>query len=250
MITEFSERMKTYEKEMDYAVDTSKYVVMRLDWHGFSKFTKWFARPFDDRILNAMILTAEDVMLEFNAVTAFTQSDEITLIFEPSENFIFNGRLSKLLSLTAWLASARFNFYLDEENKRFLGTDTDKSEKLGNAYFDSRIMSMPSDTEAFNMFLWRTKDCMKNSKNTFSQTYVSHKSLQWLTAEEWITLCNEETGNDWNKLDDVYKYGCMIKKENYELSPDVVRTRTIRISQQYFFNDECIELALCKRLGI
>jgi hypothetical protein len=54
-------------------------------------------------------------------------------------------------------------------------------------------MEMPSEIEAFNMLLWRTKDCQKNSKNTFAQEFVSHKELQNLTAEESIKLCKNKT---------------------------------------------------------
>jgi hypothetical protein len=50
--------------------------------------------------------------------------------------------------------------------------------KLGKAYFDSRLMELPSDIEAFNMLLWRMRDCEKNSKNTFAQEYISHRELQ------------------------------------------------------------------------
>jgi len=44
----------------------------------------------------------------------------------------------------------------------------------------------------------------------------AHKKLQKLTGPEQVALCLEETGKDWNKIDEKYKYGIIVKKEQYE----------------------------------
>lgn len=73
-----STRIKTYENKERIPYD--EHIVVRLDGHKFSKFTKNLKKPFDSVFAEVMENTAEDLMKEFNAVTAYHQSDEITLI--------------------------------------------------------------------------------------------------------------------------------------------------------------------------
>ena len=44
-----------------------------------------------------------------NALIGYTQSDEISLILSDTKNPIFNGRVSKLNSVIASMATAKFN---------------------------------------------------------------------------------------------------------------------------------------------
>lgn len=58
--------------------------------------------------------TAADLVTSFNAVCAYTQSDEITLVFAPvdteaKQTAMFSGRVQKISTLLAGYASARFN---------------------------------------------------------------------------------------------------------------------------------------------
>ena len=249
-MSEFSTRMKKYEKEQDHKIDTSKYIVVRLDGHGFSKFTQWFTKPFDNRIISAMQNTAIDLVEAFNAVTAYVQSDEITLLLLPDDNMIFKWRTWKLLSLMAWFTSTRFNYWLNDAIVNEYAYDKDfLDKKVGIAYFDARIMELPNETEAFNMFLWRMKDCVKNSKNSFVQAYMPHKELQGLTSDELVVFCLDVTWKDWNNLSDEYKYGYLIKKENYINDEWFERTRITAIPwHNYGFNENDFNLVLCKRV--
>ncbi len=76
-------RIKKYEKESEYIIPYSNYIIVRVDGHKFSKFTKGFKKPFDSIIVETMENTAKDLFVEFNAVTAYVQSDEITLVIPP-----------------------------------------------------------------------------------------------------------------------------------------------------------------------
>jgi len=78
------DEMKAAEADTCAAVvDVSRPVVVRLDGHCFSTFTRGFDRPYDLRIHRAMVGTATDLLERFGAVTAYTESDEISLIFPP-----------------------------------------------------------------------------------------------------------------------------------------------------------------------
>ena len=57
------DQMKRYEVETcDAVVDRSRPVVVRLDGHCFSTFTRGFDRPYDMRIHRAMVATATDLL--------------------------------------------------------------------------------------------------------------------------------------------------------------------------------------------
>src|SRR4051812_23385307 len=107
-----ADRMKKYEASHDYTLPPTSPAILRLDGHGFSKFTAHFCRPFDQRIHDAMIATCADLLHFFPpAIVAYTQSDEITLVF-PNGVQSFNDRIQKLVSLAASYCSVRFNVHL------------------------------------------------------------------------------------------------------------------------------------------
>lgn len=96
------DEMKQYEAaSCDAVVDMSLPCVVRLDGHCFHTFTRGFRRPYDIRIHTAMVATATDLLERFQAVTAYTESDEISLLFPPSEaenaSLPFNGRVQKIV---------------------------------------------------------------------------------------------------------------------------------------------------------
>merc|ERR550525_2009160 len=76
--------MKAYEEigKASKSVNHSEPLIVRLDGHCFSTFTKGFVRPFDVNLHRAMVLTTADLVNRFHAQTGYTQSDEITLIWD------------------------------------------------------------------------------------------------------------------------------------------------------------------------
>ena len=76
-------RLKGYEKAFETRIDAEDFIVCRIDGHKFSKYTKGMKKPFDSILSNTMVKTTEALVEKFGAVTGYTQSDEITLIFAP-----------------------------------------------------------------------------------------------------------------------------------------------------------------------
>jgi tRNA(His) 5'-end guanylyltransferase len=74
------DRMKMYENQCELVVPPESHIIARIDGHHFSKFTKKFKKPFDDILSETMRLTTKDLLNEFQAVSGYTQSDEITLV--------------------------------------------------------------------------------------------------------------------------------------------------------------------------
>lgn len=213
-------RMKRYEASYDFTLPSESPAVLRLDGHGFSRFTSHFCRPFDERIHGAMVSTCEDLLHFFpRATVAYTQSDEITLVF-PHGVQSFNERVQKLSSLSASYCSVRFNLHLSALLSSNPEPKVKESayEALGSAHFDARFFVVPSAEEALNCLLWRCKgDAMRNSVNAFARTLFSTKEMHKKTTERLREMIEQESGTTFE--DSVPKWaieGSLVKREQFE----------------------------------
>lgn len=130
--------------------------VVRLDGRGFSKYTKKmkFNKPFDNDLIQIMQNVTADLMKQTQASFGYTQSDEISLVYMP-ERMMFNGRIEKICSVFASLASVSFNLNLAKQYEK--QNNPEKIEKSNSLMpiFDCRVFSVPSKEEALNVVLWR-----------------------------------------------------------------------------------------------
>ena len=201
-ILPLGDRMKEYEKQCDYTIVSDCWFVVRLDMRAGHTFTRGLNKPFDDRYIQSMIETTEYLVREFHSFTAYTQSDEITLLFGPQDELIFRGRIQKINSIFASTASAMFL-------KSFLQKKPD-CDRIPT--FDSRIIILPSREEAFNNLMWRCRDCVKNSIASLAQAHFSHRKLHGLHGTEMKQLLVKEKNINWDEMDPVKKYGVIVKK--------------------------------------
>jgi len=279
------DRLKFYESRWEESISAKDHIVIRIDGHKFSKYTKGFKRPFDEILSKAMEQTTTELVKEFQAVVGYTQSDEITLVIPspkptkvhynklPTEqNHAYNGRVQKMASLASGFATMAFNRVMNKlitefgyslmkgeyslEDNKYLN---DIEDKIGSAWFDARVYSVDSDIEAFNSVLWRVRDAEKNSRSMFAQAYCKHKDLQNMTGKEQVQFCLDTTGEDWGKVDDRYKYGILVKKEKYikftrgeDLNrfcgkqQATERTRLVSFSKHLTFSEENVEMIMNK----
>ena len=213
-------RMKSYEAQFDQTLPLDKPIILRLDGHGFSRFTSHFARPFDERIHTAMISTCANLLHFFpRATVAYTQSDEITLVF-PEGVQSFNERVQKLCSLSASYCSVRFNKHLAEALKAIPKPEVkgDVEEVLGTAHFDARFFPVPDIAEALNNLIWRCRnDAVRNSVSAFARTMYSTKEMNGKKTKDLVNMMLEEKSVRFEEA--VPKWaieGCLIKREQYE----------------------------------
>merc|ERR1719229_170009 len=169
--------MKGYEEagKASLCVNHCEPLIVRLDGHCFSTFTKGFVRPFDENLHRAMVLTTADLVERFHAQTGYTQSDEITLIWDAalkeetedesselktendSENVkvvsqkkkrkkqshpesrvhLFGGRTTKISSVLSGFCSARFNYHLTQMSNEGVFED----EKVYKKHIQQRVIS-------------------------------------------------------------------------------------------------------------
>lgn len=147
---ELDEKMRVFETTHDLCVLPGLYMVARLDGRSFTRLTKdvhKFQAPYDERFRDLMLDTCEHLMVTFSAVYAYTQSDEISLLF-PLQCELFHRKLRKLNSVLAGEASATFSLGLGA-----IGC------------FDCRICELPGAPLVIDYFRWRNEDAHRNALN-------------------------------------------------------------------------------------
>jgi tRNA(His) guanylyltransferase len=206
---DFGNRMKAYE-----AAETERYfmpllpVYARLDGRCFSAFTDGMECPFDLRITNAMIETTKYLVEETQARIGYTQSDEISLVWQQDRydaELFFNGKIHKLCSVLAGLASVKFysvcmrDTFLAERATRLLPV------------FDCRVFQLPNQTEAANAFLWREKDATKNAISMAARTFYSHHQLHGKSSAEMQEMIFQK-GQNFNDYPTFFKRGTFVRR--------------------------------------
>ena len=194
------DRMKAYEnKYTSEKFSKDQPLVLRFDGRSFSKFTKSFDRPFDQRITDAMIVASKSLISETNAKIVYTQSDEITAAYPSLTNPLsereFVGKQHKILSVYTSIVTAYFN---NEISKHI--------DKL--AYFDCRGFNVPDEGEAVNAVIWRIQDARRNAVSSSYRWTFGHKNMQNKSCK----TMKEELGEIYTKLPHQFKYGVMINK--------------------------------------
>lgn len=176
---DFDAKMRLYETAADQFVPPDLYIVARLDGRGFTKLTKEtldLEKPFSVEFRDVMIQTVKHMMnCGFNIQYAYTQSDEISLLFQQDDQS-FNRKYRKLLSILAGEASAAF---------------THAIHHVG--VFDCRLCILPNLDLVTDYFLWRAEDGHRNSLNAYCYWKLREqgktvteatKSLQKLSVSE------------------------------------------------------------------
>jgi tRNA(His) guanylyltransferase len=124
------------------------WVVLRLDGRGFTKFTgPRFEKPFDARFHGWMVQASQVLLEELQALYAYTESDEISLLF-PRAWDLFDRELEKAVSISAGIASTAFSLGCGER-----------------ATFDSRAWLGAEDAQVVDYFRWRQADATRCALN-------------------------------------------------------------------------------------
>jgi tRNA(His) 5'-end guanylyltransferase len=189
-------RMKQYEAATEINLEPSQPVILRLDGHAFSKFTAPFSKPFDERLHKAMVRTCADLLDCYPAATlAYTQSDEITLIF-PNGVESFNDRAMKIVTLAAGFCSVHFYSHLITALAESPDPPLKKDiRSLPLPYFDGRIFNVPTVEECLNNVLWRCRgDAVRNSVSAFARSFFSTRELHGKNQEEMVEMVRREKG--------------------------------------------------------
>lgn len=165
-------------------------VVIRLDGHAFRTYTRKLDKPFDARLVQAMDAVTRFLVEETKADVGYTQSDEISLAFMSGAKLPFSGRILKICSLWAGMASAKLNEAVAEAGI---------SRSNGMPYFDCRISNRDTLEDLADYFLWRETDGMRNSTAMLAQSLFSKKEL-FKVNQEGMREMLRRRGCPWEHL--------------------------------------------------
>jgi tRNA(His) guanylyltransferase len=150
---DLDKKLRVYETAHDVFVLPGMYMIARIDGRGFTRLTNEihkFKAPFDDRFRDYMIETTIHLMnCGFKVIYGYTESDEISLLFDLNEN-TFARKHRKYNSILAGEASAKFTSLLG-----------------AIAVFDCRICALPSKELVIDYFRWRNEDAHRNALNAY-----------------------------------------------------------------------------------
>ena len=231
---DFGDRMKSYEAAYMQRTVPRVPLVIRVDGCHFHSFTRGMAKPFDPILTKTM----QDTMLAMckeitGAVFGYTQSDEITVVCRLADpvnmSEYYEGRVQKILSITASKATLNFNRWFMRNVKEY-GQEPDRypgaadpdvyRRRLMGAEFDSRVMNIP-DMDLYNCLIWRQSDATRNSVSMLAQSHYTQRELQGKKRPEMMDMLMLEKGVNWNDLDTVKKRGaCCYRKDTGRKRPE------------------------------
>ena len=207
---ELDSKMRVFETTHDHMILPGIHIVARIDGRGFTRLTKevhQFEAPFDMKFRDYMIKTAEHLMqCGFQVVYAFTQSDEISLLFHLGEE-VFSRKARKYNSILAGEASAKFSLLLN-----------------GHAAFDCRLCLLPSIDLVIDYFRWRNEDAHRNALNAHCYWMLRKEGQSATQATSYLSgksvgFKNDllfERGINFNELPSWQKRGIGLYWEEFE----------------------------------
>lgn len=214
MIDKMGDRLKMFEGiEAGRILIPNLPICVRVDGRAFHTFTRGMNRPYDERMSKAMIETMKYLVKKTDACIGYVQSDEISLVLSDTKEPLFGGRVQKLTSIIAAMATAKFN---DEIHKSF----PDKPL----AEFDCRVWNVPNRTEAANTILWREFDATKNSISMAARSVYSDNQLLNKNSSDKQEMLWQK-GINWDKYPVFFKRGTYARRVVIErkLTPDELK---------------------------
>ena len=183
---------------------------------------------------------AWSAMTKYNAVSGYTQSDEITLIWpacdvERGQLHPFAGRQQKMVSLVAAHVSVEFNRLLG----RFKPTAPDDA---WTATFDARLL-VPESTNASiltDLVLWcSVGDCHRNAVHMHAMAHFSHRQLQKKSVVDMMATGQSpgvlaEAGVSFNARPMWERHGVLLKRRTVPVP--AISEATCWRTQPYVFS--------------
>jgi len=206
------ERCKLYEGRTGTSLIPGLFTLARLDGRAFHTFTKGMTRPYSEEIQASMIAAAKALVKDSFADIAYTQSDEITLLWSTGIE-LFDGRVQKIASVLSGLASSAFTISM-------LGFDPERTRTF-LPHFDCRLWQVPATEDVRDVFLWREADATKNSLTMAAQVYYSHQELHEKNSADKHNMLHAK-GVNWNDFPVHFKRGIYVRRvtEDRTLTPE------------------------------
>lgn len=201
---DLGDRMKRYERASERHLTPRCPVIVRVDGRAFHTFTRGCDRPFDRRIVDAMLIGAMRTAADMQGFTiGYVQSDEASFLLTDTSTLEtqpwFDYDQAKVVSIAASLMTAHFG--------RAYGGD-----RL--AFFDARAFTVPAD-DVPNYFLWRMRDWERNSVQMLAGAHFSHRDLHGKKVPDMHEMLHAK-GINWADLPAQLKNGTIIQGTSAE----------------------------------
>ena len=190
MINLLNKRMQQYyEEPAKHRLTRRTPVIVRVDGRAFHTFTHSFQKPFDQRLIDAMIISATEVAGEMQGFKlAYIQSDEASFVMTDYDTLQtdawFGYVQAKVETISASIMTAAFARCM-----RLAGISTP-------AYFDARAFNIP-ESDVANYFLGRAKNWHRNSISMFARSFFSHSQLRNKRIREIHEMLHS-VGRNWS----------------------------------------------------
>jgi tRNA(His) guanylyltransferase len=194
--TELGDRMKQHEAAARFMLPRRTYSIIRCDGKAFHSYLRGAEKPFDFEFMADMDEVTRNLCKQIaGSVFAYTQSDEISVLLADFGSVHaepwFGGNVQKMASVSAAIATSSLG-----------------AIRIGTSpLFDARVFTIPSAVEVANYFLWRQRDCVRNSVSMAAQAHFSHKRLHGLNGGQMQELLRSEKQVNWNDYPDGAKRG-------------------------------------------
>jgi tRNA(His) guanylyltransferase len=205
---EFERKMRLGECFHALRLPPNAWTVIRVDGRSFSRYTESrFEKPFDPRFRDLILVAARALATELNALYAYTESDEISLLFPRNWSF-FDREVEKAVSVSAGIASAAFSVAAGEP-----------------AHFDARVWVGSTDSDVIDYFGWRQSDATRCALNGWVYWMLRNEGASVAEAtrameRQSVAWKNEtlfERGINFNDLPLWQRRGIGLSWETYEI---------------------------------
>ncbi|GAB3160830.1 tRNA(His) guanylyltransferase Thg1 family protein [Microbispora hainanensis] len=203
--TALGDRMKAYERATRSVLPRRAYTILRVDGRAFHTFLRHARRPFDPAVMDAMNEVGRALCAEITgSAFAYVQSDECSVLATdfatPSSQPWFGGVTQKIVSVAASIATIAFGEAYTRAGGR-------------RAMFDARAFTLADPCEVANYFLWRQRDCVRNSITMAAQAKFSHRELHGRSTAQMQEMLWAVHGVNWNDYDPGAKRGRVVVRE-------------------------------------
>ena len=250
--------MKDYEIYSTMKVPKNSNIILRLDgrkFHSLARALK-LEKPYDDNFYRIITNVCLDIFNQFAPKFIYTFSDEISILLD---EIPFSGRVEKINSVFASVASSSFTYYLlnDCSNEFDLVKLSDNERNIVFPIsFDSRIIPI-DDSSISQYFKWRQDECWRNCINAYGiwalkkeyDSEEANEKIKGLKSSDIHDLLFER-GINLNDVDTWKKRGIGVYKRSWEIEGfnPVKEEKTVSTRSEVYvdceldiFNDEFFE---------